>query len=366
MPVRERWAPGPGRRPGAGYLSGSAGIARSPVPTGRSATGTRHRLPDRHDRVPARPAGPPRARRGPRGGPRRRATAPREDASARRLPSLTVRQILRRGRRLLMFDLLLPGGTVVDGTGAAPRPADIAVRNGRIQAVGDPGTITGEAAGSFDASGLVVTPGFVDPHTHYDAQLFWDPGASPSKSTASPRSSAQLRVHARTPPSGRRDYTRRMMAKVEGMPLAALRPASTGHGRASPTTSGASTATRGERRLPRGHCALRRYVMGPSAVGSEATASRSRHGWPAGRVDRGRRARFSTTLSRTHSTATASPSPRAGHRGTSCSRCAPSGPAEGTTLEGVVAAASTSSATTTSTCWSPCPWRPGGRSTGTS
>jgi N-acyl-D-aspartate/D-glutamate deacylase len=86
-----------------------------------------------------------------------------------------------------MLDHLITGGTVVDGTGAAPRPADVAVRDGRIVAVAEPGTITDEAAEVTDATGHLVIPGVIDPHTHYDAQMFWDPTPRPPTSTASPR-----------------------------------------------------------------------------------------------------------------------------------------------------------------------------------
>ncbi|HEX3461967.1 MAG TPA: amidohydrolase family protein [Acidimicrobiales bacterium] len=73
-------------------------------------------------------------------------------------------------------DVVIRGGTLVDGNGAPGRPADVAVRDGKIAAVGDrlSGTI------ELDASGQVVAPGFIDIHTHYDAQVFWDPDLTPS------------------------------------------------------------------------------------------------------------------------------------------------------------------------------------------
>jgi N-acyl-D-aspartate/D-glutamate deacylase len=80
-------------------------------------------------------------------------------------------------------DLLVRGGTVIDGTGAAPRTADVAVRNGLITAVGDAargGRVDGRASRVIDAGGLVVTPGFVDIHAHYDGQATWDERMTPS------------------------------------------------------------------------------------------------------------------------------------------------------------------------------------------
>ncbi|MBS02158.1 MAG: amidohydrolase [Gammaproteobacteria bacterium] len=76
-----------------------------------------------------------------------------------------------------MHDLIIHGGTVIDGTGAAPFKADVAVDDGKITAVGN---ITGEARRRISAEGMIVTPGFVDVHTHYDGQATWDPELTPS------------------------------------------------------------------------------------------------------------------------------------------------------------------------------------------
>ncbi|MEX2249404.1 MAG: amidohydrolase family protein [Parvibaculum sp.] len=76
-----------------------------------------------------------------------------------------------------MHDLIIRGGTLVDGTGAPARIADVAIDNGIVTEVG---SVTGTARREIDATGLVVTPGWVDIHTHYDGQVTWDPLLSPS------------------------------------------------------------------------------------------------------------------------------------------------------------------------------------------
>ncbi len=76
-----------------------------------------------------------------------------------------------------MFDLVIRNGLVVDGTGAEPYPADVAVQDGRIAAIGDD---IGEGTEEIDATGRIVTPGFVDVHTHYDGQATWDEELAPS------------------------------------------------------------------------------------------------------------------------------------------------------------------------------------------
>src|ERR1700687_2913676 len=77
----------------------------------------------------------------------------------------------------MAYDLLIKNGMVVDGTGAPARRADVAITGGKITEIGK---VTGGAATVIDADGLVVAPGFIDPHTHYDAQICWDGAVSPS------------------------------------------------------------------------------------------------------------------------------------------------------------------------------------------
>ncbi|MBU6217437.1 MAG: amidohydrolase family protein, partial [Acidobacteria bacterium] len=170
-------------------------------------------------------------------------------------------------------DLIIRNATVVDGTGAPGRIADVVVSDGRITAVTDPGVTPTGGAEELDATGSVVTPGFIDPHTHYDAQLFWDPTASPSALhgvTTVIGGNCGFTLAPLTPGDG--DYVRRMMAKVEGMPLAALE-----QGIDWDWSSFEEYLDRLEGNLGVnagflvGHCALRRVVMGPEATTADAS-----------------------------------------------------------------------------------------------
>ena len=119
-----------------------------------------------------------------------------------------------------MLDYLIKGGTLVDGTGSARRPGNIGIKDGRITAVGD---IDEAAKETIDATGKIVSPGFVDIHTHYDAQVFWDPNISPSSYhgvTSVFAGNCGFSVAPLVPEAG--DYLMRLLAKVEGMPLASL------------------------------------------------------------------------------------------------------------------------------------------------
>jgi N-acyl-D-amino-acid deacylase len=84
---------------------------------------------------------------------------------------------MERQERLLMHDTVIRGGTIVDGTGKASFTGDVAISGGRIAAVGGK---QGPARREIDATGLLVTPGWVDVHTHYDGQAMWDPLLAPS------------------------------------------------------------------------------------------------------------------------------------------------------------------------------------------
>jgi N-acyl-D-aspartate/D-glutamate deacylase len=169
-----------------------------------------------------------------------------------------------------MLDYVIRSGTVVDGTGGPPRRSDIGIRDGRIVVIGE---VTEEATAEFDATGLMVMPGVVDPHTHYDAQLFWDPAASPSN------------LHGVTTVIGGNcgftlapinaedaDYIRRMMAKVEGMPLAALEQGVPWTWSTFGEYLGALDGRLGVNAgFLVGHCALRRKVMGAARAEEVAT-----------------------------------------------------------------------------------------------
>src|SRR5262245_42145075 len=76
-----------------------------------------------------------------------------------------------------MHDFVIRDALLVDGLGSPPKRGDLAVANGRIAEIG---RVEGRAKSVIDAAGLALMPGIIDNHTHYDAQLTWDPTASPS------------------------------------------------------------------------------------------------------------------------------------------------------------------------------------------
>jgi N-acyl-D-aspartate/D-glutamate deacylase len=245
-----------------------------------------------------------------------------------------------------MLDLIIRGATIVDGTGTPGRVGDVGVQDGRIVAVayrdgdgdGTDSMIADEAREEVDAAGLVVCPGFVDPHTHYDAQFFWDPLATPSNvhgvtSLVAGNCGFTLApLHAEDA-----DYLRRMMAKVEGMPLAALEQGVDWGWESFADYLARLDGTLGVNAgFMVGHCALRRYVMGADAIGNEATPEQLaemvrllHEAIEAGGLG------FSTTLSSTHSDGDGQPvASRHAGRDEVLALCAAVGEHEGTFLEG--------------------------------
>jgi N-acyl-D-aspartate/D-glutamate deacylase len=233
-----------------------------------------------------------------------------------------------------MLDYVIRSGTVVDGSGGPSRVADVGIKDGRLVTVG---TVDERGTQELDAAGLVVTPGVVDPHTHYDAQLFWDPTASPSN------------IHGVTSVIGGNcgftlaplnaedaDYIRRMMAKVEGMPLAALEQGVPWSWSTFGEYLGALDGNLGVNAgFLVGHCALRRKVLGADrgeevATDDEIAAMRAL--LASSLADGG--LGFSSSQSRTHSDGEGRPiSSRYADRREMLAFCEEVAAHEGTTLE---------------------------------
>jgi N-acyl-D-aspartate/D-glutamate deacylase len=169
-----------------------------------------------------------------------------------------------------MLDVLIQGGTIVDGTGGAGRAGDLGIRDGRIVAIGQ---IDEEARQTIDATGKIVAPGFVDVHTHYDAQAFWDGTLSPSPFhgvTTVMGGNCGFSIAPLTAEAG--DYLMKMLSRVEGMPLESLEAGVpwnwSSFGEYLDRLEGRLSVNAG---FMVGHSAIRRCVMGERAVGEQAT-----------------------------------------------------------------------------------------------
>ena len=169
-----------------------------------------------------------------------------------------------------MLDLKIVGGTIIDGSGGVPYAGSVGIQGDRIVAIGD---INEDAARVIDASGKVVAPGFIDIHTHYDAQAFWDPTFSPScyhGVTTILGGFCGFSIAPLSPESGA--YLLPMLARVEGMPADTLRAGVPWDWR----TFGEFLDRLEGRVLLNagffvGHSAVRRLVMGERANAGEAT-----------------------------------------------------------------------------------------------
>jgi N-acyl-D-aspartate/D-glutamate deacylase len=199
-----------------------------------------------------------------------------------------------------VLDLLIRGADIVDGTGATRFRGDIGVANGRIVAVGD--CQREPAQEEIDADGLIACPGFIDLHTHYDAQLFWDPALTPSSLHGVTTLVSGNCGFTVAPLPADDQYLMRLLSRVEGIPIEALE-----RGVPWNWSSTVEYFDAVDRRTSVnigflvGHSAVRRSVMGNEATERRATAEEitrmanlTREGLAAGGLG------FSSTRSQTH------------------------------------------------------------------
>lgn len=208
-----------------------------------------------------------------------------------------------------MYDVIIRGGQVVDGSGRERYTGDLAIQDGRIAEIG---TISEGARRIVDADGRIVAPGFIDVHTHLDVQGFWDPTLSPSPLhgvTTVLAGNCGFTVAPLDDSAG--DYLMRMLSRVEGMPLESLQKGVPWDWR---TTAEFLDRLDGTLAINSaymvGHSAIRRVVMGTEATERESTpaeldAMRAllRAGLRAGGIG------FSSTWAQSHSDGDGRPVP---------------------------------------------------------
>jgi N-acyl-D-aspartate/D-glutamate deacylase len=172
----------------------------------------------------------------------------------------------------MAYDLLILNGTVVDGMNSPPMRADVAVTDGRIVAI-EPDLSAEEAKQIIDASAQIVSPGFVDTHTHYDAQIHWDPTLDMSSQhgfTTFVAGNCGLSLAPVSPDSAR--YMVSALSKVEGIPLETLQQGVpfnwASFGELLDSLDGRVAVNIG---FTVGHSALRAIVMGERCLSPDAT-----------------------------------------------------------------------------------------------
>ena len=234
------------------------------------------------------------------------------------------------------MDLVLRNAVIVDGTGRAPVEGDVAIAKGRIVAFG---SVEGKGNDEIDVRGAVVAPGFIDVHTHYDAQALWDPLLTPSIHhgvTTVIAGNCGFTLAPLSEDPADTDYLIRMLSRVEGMPLAALREGVKPDWR---TFGQYLDRLDGHLALNTaflvGHSTLRRVVMGERALSAPANAADLermkallRESIAAGGTG------FSTTISGSHVDLEGNPVPsRCAQREEILALCAVAGEYPGTWLE---------------------------------
>ena len=223
------------------------------------------------------------------------------------------------------FDLIIRGGTVVDGTGMPRFTADVAVKDGRIASIGK---VTARADRVMEADGLILAPGFIDVHTHYDAQVDWDVTASPScwhGVTTVLAGNCGFTLAPAKPEDC--EWLAKMLSRVEGMSPDAL-----GEGMRWNGGTFGEFWDRVEGRVAVniggfvGHSAVRRFVMGEAASEREArpdeVAAMQELVRAAMREGASSRRRSSTSTSPTMG-AKCHPTMRLRTRSSLCARCWP-------------------------------------------
>jgi N-acyl-D-aspartate/D-glutamate deacylase len=169
-----------------------------------------------------------------------------------------------------MLDLIIHGGSVIDGTGTPAYRADVGVKDGRIVKVGE---VRDPARRTIDAQGKIIAPGFIENHTHYDVQILWDKALTPSPEHGFTTAIAGNCGLTMAPmPQGEKDWMYDLLASVETVPRVAM-----DEGITESWDSFADYMDLVDRPLGLniafmvGHSALRRRVMGPAASYAKAT-----------------------------------------------------------------------------------------------
>jgi N-acyl-D-aspartate/D-glutamate deacylase len=236
-----------------------------------------------------------------------------------------------------MLDVLISGGTVLDGTGGPGVAADVGVSAGRIVFVQTRPTRDRSATRTIDGTGLAVAPGFVDVHTHYDAQIFWDPACTPSSLHGVTTVLGGNCGFSIAPLMDESDYLMRLLSRVEGIPLDAL---AAGVPWSWQSFGDYLAAIESRRTVVNfgalaGHSALRRAVLGPrsgtpevSPRELEAMRTLLRQSLSAGAIG------FSSSWAATHVDGDGNPVPsRAASPDELVGLCAELAPFQGTQVE---------------------------------